>query len=482
MKGYLTVFLAMSLSILTGFILLLTGSAVRNAEKVRLECAADTAMNAVLSEFHIGLFERYGLLYVDASYLGRQPSIDNMEERLRFYLEANTSQVLEGANTPWGSLEIEKVQIISYGAAADEAGESMRNQAVCYVQDTGVSGPERQVFSWLDELLALERADPLREWESIMGQLSAMELPQILNEDEVWEDVPLSNPADWVYALAGSDALYLGEVNASSAAGVRLNLNEYISHRADAGNAQGISGGRDPGISGRLFDIPGEESLFLSYLFDKMGSRENPREGTLLKCQLEYVAQGQSSDLENMRAVAGKLFRWRFADNSSLALADGDLRMQAVTAAGELLAVQLKKEFMDPVTQSILYACAFLETISDIRTIYSGGRIPVRKSGIGMGIEDVLRGSLRQSGSSDGFTYGQYLAGMILLENKRDVNLRAMDIMEMDLRFEEGNRNFSMDWCVEWMETEISARGSGKGRYELRRAYGYFQPHRSALN
>ena len=74
MKGYLTVFLAMSLSILTGFILLLTGSAVKNAEKVRFESAVDTGMNAVLSEFHIGLLERYGLIYVDASYLEKAPA------------------------------------------------------------------------------------------------------------------------------------------------------------------------------------------------------------------------------------------------------------------------------------------------------------------------------------------------------------------------------------------------------------------------
>lgn len=57
MKGYLTVFLALSLSFMTGFVLLLTGNAVRNAGKVRLECAADTGMNAVLSEFHRELFE-----------------------------------------------------------------------------------------------------------------------------------------------------------------------------------------------------------------------------------------------------------------------------------------------------------------------------------------------------------------------------------------------------------------------------------------
>ena len=84
MKGYLTVFLSLSLSILTGFILLLTGNAIRNTVKVRYECAVDTGMNAVLSEFHAKLLERYDLIYVDASYLEKQPSVLHVEDRLRY--------------------------------------------------------------------------------------------------------------------------------------------------------------------------------------------------------------------------------------------------------------------------------------------------------------------------------------------------------------------------------------------------------------
>lgn len=41
MKGYLTIFFSLSLSIMTGFVLVLTGGAIRNAEKVRFECAAE---------------------------------------------------------------------------------------------------------------------------------------------------------------------------------------------------------------------------------------------------------------------------------------------------------------------------------------------------------------------------------------------------------------------------------------------------------
>ena len=128
MKGYLTVFLALSLSVMTGFVLLLTGGAVRNAGKVRLECAVDTGMNAVLSEFHTVLLERYDLVYVDISYLGQSPSISNMEDRLYYYVEENTSKVLEGENAPWGRIMVENVSIPDFETAAADLGASMRNQ------------------------------------------------------------------------------------------------------------------------------------------------------------------------------------------------------------------------------------------------------------------------------------------------------------------------------------------------------------------
>ena len=52
--------------------------------------------------------------------------------------------------------------------------------------------------------------------------------------------------------------------------------------------------------------------------------------------------------------------------------------------------------------------------------------------------------------------------------------MRAMDIMEMDIRFGDGNRNFAMDWCVERIEAEIVGQGSYGDKYLINRKYGYF--------
>ncbi len=462
MKGYLTVFLSMSLSILTGFILLLVGGAVNNAEKVRFESAVDTGMNAVLSEFHAELFKRYGLIYVDASYLGSQPSIANVEARLKYYIEENTSQILGKKNAPWGNLNHIQTEISSFETAAAQMGASMRNQAVNYVQDKGIAGREKEALAYLEEIQFLNEMDPVGNWSRIMEQLWGMELPVIQNEKGLWEEVPLSNPADWAYGMLGSDILYLSQANFQLVNPAHVFLENYISHR-EVNNKK---------TEGRIFENSKED--FLSYLFDQMGYLGNAREASLLDCQLEYIVGGKDSDLENVRVVAERLFKWRFADNLLCAFGDGDLGVQASAAAEDLLAVQLKREFKDPVVQSILYACAFIESIGDLRIIYSGGMVPVRKSGHQMSVFHLLSGNLYSGGGKGGFTYDQYLACMILLEDEVNVNMRAMDIMEMDIRLLDGNSYFMMDWCIERYEAYVSAKNGSGNTYSLRRKYGYF--------
>ncbi len=334
MKGYLTVFLAMSLSILTGFILLLTGSAVKNAEKVRFESAVDTGMNAVLSEFHIGLLERYGLIYVDASYLGSKPSIANVEARLKYYVEENTVQILGKKNAPWGSLNHIQTEISSFDTAAAQMGASMRNQAVNYIRDKGIAGREKEAFDFMEEIQILNEMDPVGDWSRIMEQLCGIELPVIQNEKGLWEEVPLSNPADWAYGMLGSDILYLSQADFQSVNPAHIFLEDYISHR-------GIN---NKETKDRKFECGNED--FLSYLFEQMGCLGNVRNASLLDCQLEYIVGGKDSDLENVREVAKKLFNWRFADNFLCAAGDGDLKAQASAAAEDLLAVQLKEEFI----------------------------------------------------------------------------------------------------------------------------------------
>lgn len=460
MKGYLTVFLSLSLSVFIGFVLFLTGNAVLNAGKIRFEGAADTGMNAVLAEFHIALHERYELLYVDASYAGKEPSVSNMESRLAFYMNQNLQK--DSRYAPWGNVKLGDVVISEIVTAAEGNGAAMKYQAAKYIQDTGIRREEAEIFEYLQAAEGLDGKDAMEEWSGLQEQIAGMELPQILNEKGEWEEVMLGNPADRVYGLSGSSIFYLLNMDINGIGIGSIQKNSYISERS----IKNLTG-----AAVREAD----DSLFLTYLFEKMGNYRNVKEGSFLHYQLEYIAQGGYSDYENMQAAAHRLVRWRFAVNASYALENGGLYQEASEIAESLYAVQLKPEFKEPVTVSILYAWAYLETLGEVRGLLNGGRAEIGKSGWHTSMEQVLGGDISSGFSEkEGLSYEQYLACMIMLLPEDIRNLRTMDIMEMDIRYLTGNPCFAMDWCVERYHAQAASDGALGAVYRLNRTYGYY--------
>ena len=124
-KGYLTVYLSLSLGIILSLILALTEWARINAMRMQIECTADTAATSVLAEYHRQLLEQYELFYVDTSYGDAAPAYSNTEAHLRDYMEYNFS--LKGLDTIRNyrdmlKLSVGKVALLSVSVATDENG------------------------------------------------------------------------------------------------------------------------------------------------------------------------------------------------------------------------------------------------------------------------------------------------------------------------------------------------------------------------
>lgn len=458
MKGSITVFLSLSLSVLIMFVLLLTGYAIRNAGKVRFEGAMDLAMNSVLGEFHVKLHERYGLLYVDLSYLEKMPSVKNMEERLEHYMCKNMDGKRD--NAAWGILDLEQVQIVEIVTAAQGNGNTLKAQAVSFRQDSG-KGETVTYGKALGDGVVITPGKELDNWSALMEEISGMELPVKLNEKGKWEEVPLSNPADSVFALTGSDVLYLCKADVNSIGVGTIQSEAYLSGREIKNMAEAEMKQADTAV-------------FTEYLFDKMGNYGREREDSFLQCQLEYVAMGERSDYENIKAVTEKLLIWRFAVNTAYAFSDADLYRQAMDVAKQLEAVALDESFCVPVTKSILYACAYLESIAEVQSLLQGGKAENAKTGFYTGIEQVMSCTVLQISGQSGYSYEEYLFCLIMQLSEEKRNLRSMDIMEMDIRYLTGNMYFSMDWCAERFTAKASASEKSGKIYDLERCYGYY--------
>lgn len=466
LKGSVTVFLSLTLSFLLIMVLTFNSLCIGNAEKMRFEMASDMAFNSVLGEYSLYLKDRFDLLYIDSSYLSGSPGTGRIEDRLMFYMKKNADEILVSSKTPWGKISTETCRIEEFEASTGGEGSNMASQAVLYVNDSPHTEEFREEVTeslfWAPYALALDEEDPFEQFFSYMEVLEGMELPVKKNEKGIFTEVQISDPADWVYSLAGSDILFLAGIEDIEMSDAKMDLSGLISKRGAENTAYGKSS--------YIYDEVG----YITYLVDKFGCYRHEREETPLKCSLEYIAVGSDSDLSNFREVTDRIFKWRFADNLRLAFSDQGLRGEAVAAAMLLEVCTLNPAFIEPVADTIVAACAFLETVSDLRSILTDGKVPLIKESHNMSVSSILFGNRYHAKSEEGLSYRQYTEIMIINSDRREKIMRTMDLMEAETRVNTGNGGFCMDWCIEEITASVEARGSGIERYRINRKYGYF--------
>lgn len=475
-KGYLTVYLSLSMTLILSFILTMVEGARLHTVHMEAECIADIGMNSVLAEYHRELLEQYDLLFVDMSYGSAHAAIENSAEHLRSYMQHNCVQSEQGlfASRDWLSLSTDKAVLKEYSLASDYEGNVMKRQAVEYMKDSSVEGMLTDIVSQVGqvEALGLDTRDIEAERNQIQAQIDGIDLPKETDENGQEHEILLDNPADKVNASRSSFILnkVLDDPGAVSTAAIRSE--DYLSHRSKR-NGTGIRAD---------FQSPtgiAEDLLFDCYLFEKCGYYGNEMDKSLLKYQIEYLIAGKSSDMDNLESVVGRLLLWREVANVVYIFSDSAKCTQAELIALALTAVLLVPELMEPVKASILFAWAYIESVSDVKCLLKGGKVPFMKTQNDWktGITSVTEfaGDVPDDVSAEtGLAYEDYLRIMLFLQNDSIKNMRAMDVMEMDIRMTPGNAYFCMDACFDSCMSDISISSAFGYHFELQRRYGYY--------
>ena len=163
-RGYMTVFLALSLTLILSLVFTVIEGARISAIRMKFECVADIGMNSVLAEYHRELLEQYDLLFVDTSYGGGQASVSNTEAHLRSYIQKNLQT--DGIGSIWGTrdflaMNINDVEIDRYSIASDEQGAVLKRQVTDYMSDYPMGALLDKISAGVDELnlLGLDTRD-----------------------------------------------------------------------------------------------------------------------------------------------------------------------------------------------------------------------------------------------------------------------------------------------------------------------------------
>ena len=436
-QGSISVFLALTITLMLSFCLILIESARENTMLLKAEIVFDTGINSLLAEYHSVLWDKYDLLYVDCSYGQDMPDYEQTKGHLQAYIEKN----LQYDGGSWLNLNYESCELGNVLLATDFSGADFYKQAIADAEaSVGLSYIEK-VLEWFAQM---EGTYPLRVTmdegkeaaSNAIEEANGTEVevkpavwgkdkegnPVIIEEAE-YETVDIKNPLDDIW----SANILLRQVveNYSDISSSKIDLSALASYRSlAAGNSD-----EDKEVDGLL-----KKALFCKYLFDHFTSYtdfvEDGQNG--LHCQLEYILGGKNSDSMNLEVVAAELLAIREIDNYLSLLQDevrkAEAHALAIAAAG--IAPWLKPV----VYQAMMLYWAYEESVADLQILFRGGEIPLVKS---LPIESISEFTL---------DYEEYLLLLVMLQNREVLVMRAIDLVELTVREEQPA--FCMDACI----------------------------------
>lgn len=483
--GYLTVFLALSITVLLSLILVLVEGARVNAIRMKTEVAGNIAVRSVLGEFHRELLKQYDLYFIDSSYGTGSGSVTNVEQHLCHYMGKNLEA---GAAPLWGlsgdftGTQLEELAVTGTRFAADDSARALREQVYAYLSADPAGGAVAELFADRDvwnglledgsvwEQKRKEAGEELkkemkRAKEDARENHTHEERQQAREEGDNMAEEAISE-MDRFRALPILRQVF-GDVSGISAAAAD----------ADVLSGRGIHYGSSLQPANAHGYPRAGEIMFDLYIGEKCGCYTKPLEKGKLRYQIEYILSGKDTDAGNLEKIAEKLLLLRGASNCAFLFSDSVRTAQAEMVAAVVSLVLLSPQLKDALKNALLFAWAYLESIRDLRTLFDGGRVPLWKtSGTWQtSLVDLLtpEESIRSGGTGEGLLYTDYLQALLFLEGSSVKSLRTMDVMEMDIRTTPGNGGFRMDWCLDAFSMTATVRSRFGPSVELSKCEGY---------
>lgn len=475
-EGYLTVYLALCLTVILSLYLTLIDGARRNGAGLEALCAAEAGMQSVMAEYHRELSRQYNLFAVDSSYGTSNCGRKQTGEHLAQYIGRNLDcgDVLLGGYLyrDFFGLHLEHAEVSGVSLLTDGNGSVFRRRAIEAVRDDVGLRLLEDLKDWLqcievNGLDAQETESTRRELNEELEGYNGRET-ECLDGESV--TVEIRNPAGVLEEKSRLGILSLAVEDAGSLSDMAIDSAGLIQRRMEQGKCS--LGDLETVSADSLTD----RFLFQEYLLRYMGCYGNEGGEDALKYQIEYLIAGNDSDVDNLRSVAGRICAVREAANALYLFSDSGKRLEIQGAAWAACGLLLLPWLIPVLEAAILLGWAFAESIYDVRSLLSGGRIPLLKDDESWhyGLEKALKGDLgEETAGGQGLSYRDYLRILMLMTDLEVLTGRAMNMVEADIRLTKGNAAFRLDGCFDRLEMQARIGSSFGYAFQIRRERTY---------
>ena len=503
-KGaYLTTYLSLTLAVLLSLCFTLIEGARRNAVRLEAECVTDIGLNSIFAEYNRALFGRYNILAIDSSYCTDLATVNNVKRHLQDYIERNTSMkgiaFSDFIYRDFLAMYPEKTEIADLMYLTDENGRAFRKACIDAMEDDYGLDYLEQLKSWMTKIESegYESYDAYSEKEELDDEIEEMveeaqseKTETVTNPDGTTSEVEIDyeeyeSPTQFIDEMHDSGIMALLFGNGEELSNRRIEQDSLIKSRMQRGE---VNKGSIPVEYEKTMEESLEKLLFIEYLgrymayygaaLESVNALPEYTEQAALSYQLEEIVAGKGGDYENLKSVAERLLFLRTAANTIYILGDAEKREVAQILATAIAFLVACPEMADLLTTSILIGWAFAESVYDVRSLFKGSRVPLMKddSTWHYGLEGALQfGKDGAEDFEDGMCYEDYLKVFMLMLNKEEMTLRAMNLVEADMRIFAQNTHFRLDGCITELEATVTIGSAYGYSFEGKRRRKYSQ-------
>lgn len=445
----MTAFLALVFILLIAFAGSLMESASIQAAKNWRRADTNRAIESVFAEYQKELLEEYELFALEGSYESGSYSEEKIWDRLSYYGAGGMDH------------EMARLQILS-----DDGGSPFLSQVSSWVKYKygldkleGLLG-NAQIWKNQDEEIKLYQEKEQEEGRELSSLLEGQQ-----------QSLPAeNNPLDTVEQLKKSSLLSLVMPRDRQVSQKRISPSDQPSGRA---LEQGYGSFDDVAEQGDISRLALGVYL-LEHFSSAVAEEGEEREpgGGGLDYELEYMISGQPSDMENLEKTVQKLLLIRTVSNFAYIQTDSVKRAEAAAMAAAMCALLAVPAIVEAVTQALLFAWSFGESVTDLRALLNGSRVPLVKDSESWqlqlsGLLTLGSGGEWNEGkdTASGMNYEEYLQILLFLTSADEASMRSLDLIEQHMRLEKGMEWFRIDHCITKMEVD--------SRCSLRRGISY---------
>ncbi len=495
-QGSITVYCTLVLLLMLALIGSLLESAHQTGVRTRIEQAASVGLDSLLSMYDAGLYEQYGLLFLNEDLLD-----SSVDETLYECMDAvaNPNQGLLIKTPQLLSFSVESVDTDVY-YANDDNGVFLEREILELMKYQEAAALLSSLGSYIEQITNADEAYSYvveqnedyetTDWgevaEAVGGgtddETEADEDTDADSEsDSSGEDSTISNE-DVEKSLDGSIITQVEELLTDSLLSLFVSDVTELSEKSSTDTAT-YGSDHEISLSDSLLEDATSTVLVDEYLMQYMGSYTSSATSAGLSYELEYIICGGTSDKENLLSLTTRLLLTRMGLNLVFLLANENYSAQAESLAAALVGWTGIVALVTAIKLLLIAVWAFCESVLDVRALLQGKNVAFYKSSqswtttISDCVAKVAAGSIAKE-SDSGLSYDAYLRIYLLMQGMEEKLLRAMTVIEWNMKGQ-GREDFSISDCIYAVELEAEFK-SKPVFYSLygtltgsRSAYGY---------